>query len=297
MELINKEYLLLVILLIPIILYIYNMKKNKINYILFVISALLLVVSISRPIVNKGEITVKESFSNIIIGLDMSRSMFSNDVYPNRFIVGKQKVNYLIDNLHKTNIGILGFSSQSFLISPLTSDYGSLHFLVDNLTTDSTNLKGTSILNLLESVNDLDKKENKKLILITDGGDNNNYEEEITLANKYNIEVYIYVIATDNGGPIIKKDKSLLKDKNNKIIIVKKNNEIKKLAFNTNGAYLEYSKNTKDIMKLINKIQPDKEKTEKQKVIKDSIELFYYTLAASIIFFLLSLFYIRKKNV
>ncbi len=265
--------------------------SKKVRFFLIILSLAFTIIAIARPQINNGEIKVKSSFINIVSAIDMSKSMFANDIYPNRFEFAKMKFFNALEHLKKTKVALIGFSTQTFLISPLTEDFHSLKFLAKNLNLDYLSLKGTDILSTLEAANNLFGKEKKKILLIfTDGGDKSDFSKEIAYANEHNIAVYIYNIGTKKGG-IIKGKNGVLKDQKGDIVVVKRTDAIKELALKTGGAYLNYSLDKNDIKALTDTIQKKyKAKEEETTVIKDQKELFYYPLGLAIVLFFTALF-------
>jgi Ca-activated chloride channel family protein len=311
------EFLALLILLLPFIYFLKSKKSDlerifskkvlqqiqlrntslskRWRNIFWLMAMALTIIALARPQIDNGEIEVKSSFINVVTAIDMSKSMFANDVYPNRFKFAKKKFFDSLDFFKKTKIALIGFSSQSFLISPLTEDFYSLKFLGKNLNLDHLNLKGTDMMVALESANNLFANEQKKTLLIfTDGGDNKTFDKEVAYAKEHNIVVYIYNIGTDKGG-IIKEKNSVLKDEKGDIVVVKRTDNIKELAIKTGGAYMKYSLANNDIKLLADTIQSNfKARKEESSTIKDRRELFYYPLILAILFIFISLFSIPK---
>jgi len=247
----------------------------------------LVIVALARPIINNGEIKVQTSDIDVMVGFDISNSMFAEDVYPTRFAFAKRKFDAFLKAMPQAKIGVIGFSSQAFLISPLTKDRSSLRFLVENMQFDNMSLKGTSILSALQSTAKLLKEnERKALLLFTDGGDKSNYSQEIAYAKSHGISVFIYAIGTTKGG-IIKNQQGVIKDQSGNIVVVKLNEAIKSLALETNGAYLKYSMKKDDIQALAQNIRSKFKRTQKEEqTIRDTKELFIYPLMIAILLFL-----------
>ena len=256
------------------------------------------IIALARPYIKGKDIKVSTKSYDIIVGFDISNSMLCDDIYPNRLTFAKQKFYQFLDDLKTQRVGVLGFTSEAFLIAPPTTDYESLKFLVKNMQTDYISLKGTNILNLLTSANSMLKKSNKKAVLLfTDGGDKKDYSKEIEYAKTHNLKVYVYAIATKKGG-VIKTDNGVLKDKNGNIVIVRLNPAIKELALKSGGAYEKYSLKNNDIKSLV-KIMRDSFKnsaTKKEKVIKNNKEIFYIPLLLSILLFFMANFSINWRK-
>ncbi|HHD81733.1 MAG TPA: VWA domain-containing protein [Campylobacterales bacterium] len=313
----NPEFLWLLLLLLPLI---YVMKKKgdalkgvfskevlakvklrsaglskRSRSMVLIFTMVLTIVALARPQIDKGEINVQSSFINVVTAIDMSKSMFANDVYPNRFEFAKKKFFDALDYFKNSKVALMGFSTQTFLISPLTEDFNALKFLAKNLNLDYLNLQGTDVMNVLESANRLFGEEKKKILLLfTDGSDQEDFSKEIAYAKSHKIVVYVYNIGTSKGG-VIKENKSVLKDKNGNIVVVKRSDKIKSLALQSGGAYMTYSLKRDDIKLLVDTIQTHYEaKREESSTIKDRQELFYYPLGLALILYWVSLFSLPK---
>ena len=265
--------------------------SKRVRNILLILASFLIIIALARPVIDKGEIKVKSSFINVIAGLDISNSMFVNDVYPSRFALAKKKFNLFLKDMKNARVGVLGFSSQSFLVAPLSEDYHSLNFLVKNLNVSSMSLRGTDFMSALEAANDLYETNQKKAFLIfTDGGDQNDFSKEIAYAKEHKIVVFVYALGTNKGG-VIKTKNGPLMDKNGNIVIVKINENIKKLALQTGGAYMRSTLSQNDMSMLSNAIKSRfKAKGSQINTIKDKKELFYYPLLLAIALFFMANF-------
>jgi Ca-activated chloride channel family protein len=260
-----------------------------VRHTLFITSLALAIIALARPIIDHGEVKVKSSAIDIIVGFDISHSMFADDIYPDRFSFAKRKFETFLGDIKQARIGVIGFSSRAFLVSPLTRDFSSLKFLVKNMKFDYMSLKGTDIMSALEVTNNLlDKSQKKALLLFTDGGDKADYSQEIAYAKEHGITLFIYAIGTDKGG-VIKTPQGVLKDKNGDIVVVKRNDAIKTLALQSGGAYLKSSLAKNDIKALADNIaEKFKNSEKKEHTIRDTKELFLYPLGLAMLLFLLS---------
>jgi len=275
-----------------------NRGFNKLTRnILLMMSIFFIIIALARPTIDNGNIKVKSTFINVVVGFDISNSMFVDDVYPTRLDFAKKKFDTFLQDMKNARVGIIGYSSQSFLISPLSEDYNSLKFLVKNLSVESLSLRGTNFMNALEAANDLYSSDDKKAFLIfSDGGDQKSFSKEIAYAKEHNIVVFVYVIGSDKGG-VIKTKNGALKDKNGNIVVVKINEKIKDLALQTNGAYMRSTLSSKDTEQLSRAIKSRfKAKGNKDSIIKDKKELFYYPLALALLLFFMSNFSIRGRK-
>ncbi|CAC9557966.1 hypothetical protein [uncultured Gammaproteobacteria bacterium] len=256
-------------------------------------SIILILLALSQPTLDKGEVKIKKHLSNLVVAIDMSHSMLANDIYPSRFEFAKNKLLYNLNKINGWRVAVLGFTSQTFLVSPLTDDFSSLEFLIKNLHTGSINLKGTNILNLLQAANDLiDKTENKQILLLTDGGDDSSFEEEIAYAIEQNLQIFIFDIASKSGGSI-RTENGLLKDQNKNIVHVRENPNIRTLATQTHGKYLKYSLNNNDLSNFINTF--NRHNNSKDMKINQKRQLFYYPLLLALALLFFAFFSLPRK--
>jgi len=249
------------------------------------------VIALSRPVIDNGEIKVKQEYFDLVTAFDISQSMLAEDIYPNRLEFSKKKFFELLDDLKRARVGAIAFSSRAFLVSPLTSDYATLKYLVKNMNLDYISLKGTNLLEPLYITNEqLKGSKNKALLIFSDGGDSKDFNKEIEYAKKHHIKVFVYAVATKKGS-VIKTKNGVIKDRNGNIVITKLNSKIKELALKSGGAYMEYSLKRGD-MKYLADIIESKFKAQKgqSRVIKDTKELFYYPLIVAILLLFMGLF-------
>ena len=315
----SPEFFLLLLLLIPFALLLFRKGADLSDYFdaailkklqlsesfftpalknsLLLFSAALMITALARPYIDNGEIKVKSSTIDIMAAFDISRSMFANDVYPSRLALAKKKFQAFSRDFKEARIGVIGFSSRAFLISPLTEDFGTLDYLVKNMNLDTVTLRGTSVMSALEVTSDLLKESEKKaLVLFTDGGDRSDFSKEIAYAKKHNIVVFVYNIGTKKGG-IIPETNGAMTDKKGDIVVVRLNEKIRALALQSGGAYMKYSLKTNDVGALAQAIkQRFSNKKEESSTIRDERELFYYPLSLALLLLGMTLYSIPSKR-
>ena len=252
----------------------------------------LAIVALARPVIDKGEIKTSGETTELVVAFDISRSMFADDIYPNRFEMAKRKFHDLLKSMTDTRIAVIGFSSRAFLVAPLTEDYDSLNYLVDHMGLDFVSLKGTDMNAPLEVTAKLLKNRDKKALLIfTDGGDAKDFSEEIAYAKRHGITVFVYAIGTPKGGVMKMEGGNVVRDSKGEVVITRLNPAVRELAEATGGVYMDFSLHSGDMKVLASKIRSRlAAEKSKEEVIRDREELFYYPLAAAVLLFLVSFF-------
>ncbi|MBE0514148.1 VWA domain-containing protein [Sulfurimonas sp.] len=260
-----------------------NSMTLKARNALFFLVGFLMIVALAEPAIKEGTVEVKAKSADIMIAFDISDSMLAPDIYPSRLEAAKQKVLTLLEEAPNERIGIVAFAKNSYLVSPLSFDTAAVAFLLRKLDTSSITEKGTDFLSVLDVVSKTQKNEGKKyLLLLSDGGDKDDFSKEIEAAKKHNIVVFVLGVATKKGSPIKLEDGTLVKYKG-EIIISKLNENIADLATKTGGVYIQSSTSSDDIKRMFKEITEISEERElKSQEIQKHKPLFYYPLAAAL---------------
>ena len=109
------------------------------------VTALLAGAALAGPRFGRRVVTTESKGLNLVIAVDISRSMLAEDVAPSRLGRAKREVLRLIQDLRGDRIGLIAFAGGSFVLSPLTVDDGALQLLVDGLAPDLASAGGTEL--------------------------------------------------------------------------------------------------------------------------------------------------------
>ena len=231
MVFLNPKYLYLLLLLIPLIAwYVYRLSKAQASFklastnafkgvkpgfrvymrhlpfLLRVVSIALIIIVIARPqSVNSWEETETQGI-DIILALDVSGSMLSQDLQPDRLQAAKKVASEFVVDRKNDNIGLVVFAGESFTQCPLTTDHKVLLNLLNEIEFGIIE-DGTAIgLGLATSVNRLRESESdsRVVILLTDGTNNSGQIAPLTaadLARSYGIRVYTVGVGTTGMAP------------------------------------------------------------------------------------------------
>ena len=231
MEFLHPEYLYLLLLLIPLtVWYILRLSKTQASFklasadafkgmnpdfkvymrhlpfLLRLMAIALIILVIARPqSVNSWEETETQGI-DIVMALDVSGSMLSQDLKPDRLQAAKKVAAEFITDRASDNIGLVIFAGESFTQCPLTTDHKVLLNLLNNVQFGAIE-DGTAIgLGLATSVNRLKESTSKSkvVILLTDGTNNRGQIAPLTaadLARSYGIRVYTIGAGTKGMAP------------------------------------------------------------------------------------------------
>jgi Ca-activated chloride channel homolog len=168
----------------------------------------LLVVAVARPQI-AGKIQKKSiKGDDVIICLDVSNSMMSEDIRPNRLIRAKQAINTLLKQLDEEQVGLVVFAGEAFIQVPLTIDKAATAMLLNTISVGDITNQGTAIADAINLAvrafgSDPLKGGGKTIILVTDGEDHEgSVLEEAKLAAEQGIKIFTLGLGSPNGVPV-----------------------------------------------------------------------------------------------
>jgi Ca-activated chloride channel family protein len=171
------------------------------------------IVALAQPRLAKNTTTVKASGVDIVIALDMSGSMISedfvvNDERVNRFNMARSVIKNFIDQRPNDRIGLIVFATQAFIATPLTLDHDFLQENLDRLEIGSINPNATAIGDAIgAAVNRLRdlKAKSKIIILATDGQNNSGKIDPLMAADAaaaLGVKIYTVGIGEQGSAPM-----------------------------------------------------------------------------------------------
>jgi Ca-activated chloride channel family protein len=250
----------------------------------------------------QGVEQVNRSGIDIMIALDVSKSMLAQDIKPNRLERAKQAISKLIDKLSNDRIGIVVFAGKAYLQMPLTGDHGAAKMYLSSASTDVVPTQGTVISDALKmcysSFNSKEKKY-KAVVLISDGEDHD--EGALKIAGEMadeGIVINTVGIGSPQGSTIMDELTNQPKTDNEGNIVITKLNEdeLQKIAEKGNGSYQLFS-NTDE---LVNKLDAQLSSMDQRTVIEDSQvnykNYFPYFLMLALVLLVIELFISERKR-
>ena len=189
-----------------------NSSGRLARSILSILALGLIVVAVARPQWGETEQVVERHGVQLMVALDISRSMLAEDVRPNRLARAKLEAADLLERLHGDEVGLVLFSGAAFIQSPLTFDYPTARTFLDNADTDMIPRQGTVLdkaIKLSMEGLDNDRAGHKAIVLISDGEDDRQESDYVRAANRAadaGLTVYTIGVGTSDGEPIPVRD-------------------------------------------------------------------------------------------
>lgn len=206
------------------------------------LSVFLLIIALAAPGKKITYTSIKNQGLDIVIALDLSRSMMGEDFQPeNRLEVAKKVVSDFVGKRQNDRIGLVVFAGNAYLQSPLTADHEIIQEILADLDFDNVDEDGTAIgdaLALSASRMMDSKSKGKMILLITDGMNNRGEIDPETAAktcSEMNIKVYTVGIGREGRVPVSNPAGSIFP----KQYMINQFNEesLKKTAGSTGGVY------------------------------------------------------------
>ena len=211
------------------------------KYIVFkvhILVLMLLVLTLARPVLDASLQETNIEAKDIVIALDVSYSMRATDLSPTRYDFAKATIKALLEKNTSDNIMLIAFTSNPLLLSPPTTDHALISVALDTLNPEFILTKGTSLKKLFKKLNTINQG-HKSLILMTDGGEEDDVEILINLLQKANISLTTLALGSIRGTTVQQKDGKLLKDKKGNLVISRINPLLKTLTSAVDGNYLK----------------------------------------------------------
>jgi Ca-activated chloride channel family protein len=207
-----------------------------------------MVAALSRPQWGYQIRPIKRHGLDIMVAIDVSKSMLTRDVQPSRLERSKLAIKDLVMKLNGSDhIGLIAFAGDAMVMCPLTYDYNGFLLSLDDLSTDSIPRGGTDISDAIEeSIRAYQGRpdSDKAVILVTDGEDEEG--DAVAAARKARakgVRIFTVGVGTREGDLIqvtnADGQTEFLKDGNGNVVKSHLNeNLLQQIAYITGGAYV-----------------------------------------------------------
>ncbi|MBS1772907.1 MAG: VWA domain-containing protein [Bacteroidetes bacterium] len=180
---------------------------------------------------------------DVVVALDVSKSMLAQDIQPDRLTRAKQLVMRMMDKMQNDRVALVVFAGRAYLQVPLTVDYSAMKMMLQNVSPDMVPTQGTVISDAIDlSMQSFSQKERKykSLIIISDGEDHDaNAISKIKEAAEQGVITHTVGIGSPQGATLYDPEtKSVKLDESGNPVVSKLNEEeLKNLAAAGKGTY------------------------------------------------------------
>ncbi len=238
---------------------------------------------------------------DVMIVLDVSKSMLATDIKPSRLEKAKQLLTKLVDKLQNDRVGVVLFAGRAYMQMPLTIDHGAAKMYIQDAGPDVVPTQGTVIADALQMANaafNSKEKKYKTILLISDGEDHDPNAEKVTKTLAQNgVVINTVGIGSPEGTTIIDPDtKEIKRDAQGQTVISKLNEaELQQISSTTNGLYLRLDNMDDALITLSQQIDSIEKKALSDSEYIDYNSYFQYLLGAALLLLLIEFILPERK--
>jgi len=251
----------------------------------------LLIISLLGPSFGESKKEVKSVGKDIMICVDLSKSMDALDIPPTRLEKVKYEMKKIVEAFNSDRLGVIIFSGEAFVQCPLTYDQNALNLFIETMNTGLVPSSGTDFapplrmaIQKMKQDNNRARAKSKIIILISDGedfGDETN--EMVQEIENEGIKVFTLGVGTEKGGQI-RAGSGFKTDKQGNVVVSKLNpTSLQLLAGKTGGKYFEINETRNDVSRLINTVSKIEGELMDARFVDVTANKYYYFLMAALI--------------
>jgi tetratricopeptide (TPR) repeat protein len=274
----------------------FNAGSSLYKLILFLFAAIMLILAMANLRIASNTENVRRSGIDVMVALDVSKSMLAQDLKPSRLDRAKLLVSKLIDRLGNNRIGLVIFAGKAYLQMPLTGDLEAAKMYLSSANTESVPSQGTVIAEALNRCNNSfsgKEKKYKVVVLLTDGEDHDNGAVDKAQQMASEGVVILAVGIGSTAGASIPDDatgQNKLDAQGNVIISSLNEQVLRSVAQKGNGQYKLFT-NTDDVLSMLeNQIFSSDRRPVKDDSLVNYTFFFQVFLALAMVFLLAELF-------
>jgi Ca-activated chloride channel homolog len=258
----------------------------------------LLIIAYLGPSFGSSKREIKSIGKDIMICVDLSKSMDAFDIQPTRLEKIKYEMKKIVAAFNSDRVGVIIFSSEAFMQCPLTYDQNALNLFIETMNTSLVPSSGTdfgpALKMALKKINDENgtsgQQKSKVIILISDGEDFGEETDDVAREVEDNdIKLFTLGVGTEKGGQI-QTGRGYKTDNSGNVVVSKLNPvSLKALASKTNGQYFEINDSRNDVNRLISIIGKIEGELRDARTVDVSANRYFYFLLAAVLLLVLDL--------
>ncbi|KGN72455.1 aerotolerance regulator BatB [Porphyromonas macacae] len=276
-------------------------KRRLYRGVLMITATFFLIIVLARPQIPGGpQVPEDQKGIEAMVCLDISNSMLSQDLAPDRLSFSKQILNRLFDEMAGNKVGLIVFAGNAYTQIPITTDLSAAKEMISGIDPEMLTAQGTSIGAAIQMASKAfsDNREiGKTIIVITDG---ENHEDDAVSQSKdaarEGIQVNVVGVGSPEGGPI-PVDDGYMKDEEGKVVITKFNESMcNEIAQNGNGIVITGTNASAIANRLLKQLDKLPKANVSKSGISGYIELFDRFAKIALILLIVELFIEERKS-
>jgi Ca-activated chloride channel homolog len=284
-----------------------NRFRHALRFALQLLGLTFALIALAQPRWGYTFQDVKRKGLDLLIAVDTSRSMLSNDVQPNRLERVKLAAQDLINELQGDRVGLIAFAGRAFLQAPLTIDYGAVVESINDLDTKTVPEGGTNISEAIALASRTFGKSamgNRALIIFTDGEElSGDAVKSAKAATDAGVRIFTVGVGTPQGSliPISGEDgeTAFVKDSAGQVVKSKLDEKrLREVAQASGGFYLQLENGPRTMQQIYSEGLAKMQAAEFDvRLSRRPIERYEWPLGAALIALALSILIGERKRV
>jgi Ca-activated chloride channel family protein len=282
-----------------------SFRKLALKFLVLMLAYGFLIIGLANPQIGSKLEKVQRKGADLVIALDVSNSMLSEDIRPDRLTRAVQGISKLIDRLEGDRLGIVVFAGKAYVQLPITTDYAAAKMFLSTISTQMVPSQGTAIGDAIElAVQSFNEDERSKAIIIITDGENHEGDvfESAKVATEKGIKIFTIGMGSPDGSPIPLHDQfgrqtGYKTDRQGQVIVSKLDETtLQQLASAGNGIYVRASTGQDGLGRILEEINALEKKEIETQTFSEYEGRFQYFLAISLILLLLELLIPERKS-
>jgi Ca-activated chloride channel family protein len=263
--------------------------RNALKFILSAIAFFLIVIGWANLQMGAKTDKVQRKGVDVVVALDVSKSMLAQDIQPDRLTRAKQLIARMMDKMQNDRVALVVFAGRAYLQVPLTIDYSAMKMLLQNVKPDLVPTQGTVISDAIDlAAQSFSQKERKykSLIIISDGEDHDEHAiAKAKEAAESGIIIHTVGIGSPQGATLYDPaTRSVKLDENGNPVVSKLNeDELRSIASAGRGTYSLLRNNDDVANRLVDELDGMEQKSLGAVIFTDYTSYFQYFLALGLV--------------
>lgn len=282
-----------------------SFSRPLVKFVLAIMAYTFLVISLADPQIGTDIEDTKTKGADLMIVLDVSNSMLSQDFAPNRLENAKLGLDQLISNLQDNRVGIIVFAGKAYVQLPSTPDYAAAKLFLNSISTSIVPVQGTAIgaaIDMGVKSFDFNDGASKAMILLTDG---ENFEDDAVrsaeIAQTKGVTIHVIGYGSPEGAPVpIYNNGKIagfhLDSAGHKAISKLNESMCRQIASAGHGLYIKATNTNSGMGIVMNQVNKMKQKSLDSKQFKSFEDRFQFFLVGAFLLLIAEFFVSTRKS-
>jgi len=264
-----------------------------------------IILALARPQWGARMETVRRRGVDIVIALDTSYSMNTEDVAPSRLEKAKSEIRNFVDHLKGDRVGLVTFAGMAVIQCPLTLDYGAIRLFLDSINTQIIPEPGTALsaaIRTASSTFNSREKKYKVLVIFTDGEDlEGEIDAALREAKEGGVIIYTVGLGSAEGQPIPVRNQQgdiveYKKDAAGQVVVSRLDERtLARIASECEGRYFRATTSENELETLYGEISRLDKKELDSRLVQNFEDRFQYPLGTALLFLITEL-WLRERR-